>query len=260
MLGLLSVFSFDVLALGCLNRGDGAYFTTVYIWSLIPITLAILIICVGVIRSIYIRLVFGSGVKSLVDVQSLHIWLLLFLSYTVLPPVSNKQLEAFDCIALKSGERYLRADTYINCDDNDYIHFRNVNSIFIAVYQSIPIIWIVLLYRIKDALNPPNSSDDQGLANRDKNPNLASLQFLFRDYRCSKWWFEVVDMYRRIIFIGVLPLVSSRPAVRSSFGCILAIMSVAYFREEQPYRVEFTNVIAHIAQVYAFACVMFHEI
>jgi hypothetical protein len=29
---------------------------------------------------------------------------------------------------------------------------------------------------------------------------------------------------------------------------MLAIMSVAYFREEQPYRVDFTNVIAHIAQ------------
>ena len=56
-------------------------------------------------------------------------------------------------------------------------------------------------------------------------------------------------MYRRIMFIGIVPLVSPNPATRASFGCMLAIMSVAYFREEQPYRVEFTNTIAHIAQV-----------
>jgi len=83
---------------------------------------------------------------------------------------------------------------------------------------------------------------------RDENQHLTSLRFLFNDYKCNKWWFEIAEMYRRIIFIGIIPLVSPRSTTRASFGCILAIFSVAYFREEQPYRVDFTNVIAHIAQ------------
>jgi hypothetical protein len=83
---------------------------------------------------------------------------------------------------------------------------------------------------------------------RDHNEELAPLRFLFVDYKCNKWWFEIADMYRRIIFLGIVPLISPNSATRASFGCMLAIMSVAYYREEQPYRVEFTNVIAHIAQ------------
>jgi len=42
---------------------------------------------------------------------------------------------------------------------------------------------------------------------------------------------EVIDMYRRICFIGVLPLVSPDLTVRSYFGCVLALGSAVYFRE-----------------------------
>jgi hypothetical protein len=55
-------------------------------------------------------------------------------------------------------------------------------------------------------------------------------------------------MYRRVVFIGVIPLTSTNTATRASLGLILAVASVAYFREEQPYRVPFTNVIAYAAQ------------
>jgi hypothetical protein len=55
-------------------------------------------------------------------------------------------------------------------------------------------------------------------------------------------------MYRRVLFVGVLPLTSPNTATQASLGCVLAIMSVAYFREEQPYRVKYTNFIAYIAQ------------
>ena len=64
----------------------------------------------------------------------------------------------------------------------------------------------------------------------------------------DKWWFEVADLYRRVVFIGVLPLASTSTATRASLGLVLSILSIAYFREEQPYRVRFTNVIAHVAQ------------
>jgi hypothetical protein len=83
---------------------------------------------------------------------------------------------------------------------------------------------------------------------RDRDKKLDALRFLFQDYKCANWWFEVAEMYRRVCFIGVLPLTSPVSATRASLGCILAIGSVAYFREKQPYRVAFTNFIAHAAQ------------
>jgi hypothetical protein len=191
-----------------------------------------------------------SNAKKRVIVNQ-HIWSFLLLSYIVLPPVSNKQLQALDCLSLGSGERYLRADTSINCASFKYLYFRGWVVFFICLYQMIPIVWMVILYKKRRSLNPETSNGDETLALfiRDNNPALSSMKFLFIDYKCNKWWFEIADMYRRITFVGLLPLLSNNSITRASFGCILSILSVVYFSENKPYRVEFTNMIAHVAQV-----------
>jgi hypothetical protein len=254
MLGVLSIFSLDFLALECLNlQGSwNVYYTTVILWCLLPLVIAIGVILIGVFRCTKAAILSKTEREYYINsVKDQHVWMLLFLSYIVLPPVSNKQLQAFDCISLQSGETYLRSDTSIDCGSSGYKQFISGVGFFIGLYQLIPITWMFILSRKREALNPPTSNHDPKLALfiRDNNKDLHFLKFLFVDYKCSKWWFEVADMYRRIIFIGIIPLVSPNPATRSSFGCMLAIMSAAYFREEQPYRVDFTNVIAHVAQV-----------
>ena len=97
---------------------------------------------------------------------------------------------------------------------------------------------------------PRNAQEELVVAARNENKDLAPLKFLIVDYKCDKWWFEIADMYRRVLFVGILPLVSRSSALRSSFGCLLAIISITFFREMHPYQVEFTNVIANVAQVY----------
>jgi len=117
------------------------------------------------------------------------------------------------------------------------------------MYLLIPFVWLFFLSLHRAALDPPTSNDEHlALFIRDSNPDLAPLRFLFADYKCSKWWFDIVDMYRRLFFIAVLPLVSAKSSTRASFGCFLAIVSAVYFREAQPYRTDFSNFLAHIAQ------------
>jgi hypothetical protein len=257
MIGLFSVFTLDFLALECLSEGGAeAYYSTTYLWCFIPMILAFGVVAVGAIRWLFVVESSATNrsdglMKSRERITSQHVWLLLFLSYLILPPVTNKQLQVFDCIELDSKERYLRTNTTIDCKSSDYLSFKYVIIILLCIYQCIPLCWFTLLYQQRASLNPDTSSHDEKLALyiRDNHAELRPLKFLFVDYKCSKWWFEIADMYRRIAFIGVLPLVSPRSEIKSSFGCILAILSVAYFREEKPYRVRFTNFIAHIAQV-----------
>jgi hypothetical protein len=258
MLSVFSVFSLDFLALECLSNGSSrnVYFTTVYMWCITPILLAFLIVAAGLVRYLNLKAFHSSSsyLHHMVEGRKIinqHVWLLLFLSYLVLPPVSNKQLQVYDCIELNGNERYLRSDTSIDCRSDEYVSFSRIVLSFIGVYQLVPITWFILLTRNQHALYSPNLKHDEVLAVyvRDNNPSLAPLRFLFVDYKCSKWWFEIADMYRRIVFIGIVPLVSPQPAVRASFGVLLAILSTAYIREERPYKIEFTNVVAHIAQV-----------
>jgi hypothetical protein len=260
-LGFLSLFSLDFLALECINLSyyvsANPYFATVMVWCAVPIMLSLIIAVIGFIRICLHKAVKGlqNDVSSIVDH---HVWLLLFLSYIVLPPVANKQLQSLDCISLQDGSKYLRVDTSVDCESEQYGTFVSIVYLFIIVYQSIPIMWMIMLYRKRKALNPPVSRNDETLAEfiRSSNTELTSIQFLFAEYKCPMWWFEILDMYRRIVFIGILPLTSRNPAVRASLGCILAIASYVFIRENNPYRVGFTNFIAYIAQVCVFGLLL----
>jgi hypothetical protein len=228
-----------------MEGGKNTFYITVYLWCVIPIVLSLLILVVGLFR-VYCS---GRDKAKRKAVKYSHIWMFLFLSYLVLPAVSNKQLSVFSCVELTDGESYLRIDTSIDCKSPSYLQFRSIIICFILIYQLIPIIWMTLLFRRRKELNPPTSDESLVLYIRENNPKVSSLKFLFRDYKAKKWWFEVVEMYRRIVFVGVTPLVSPQPTIRTSFGLVLAVISIIYYRDTQPYRVPSTNRIADFAQV-----------
>jgi hypothetical protein len=119
----------------------------------------------------------------------------------------------------------------------------------------IPIGYMMILMYHKDQINPPDCVDmEEALDMRDQDKSLHSISFLFHDLKPNRWFHECIDMYRRIMFIGVLPLLSSIDAfqndisIRAYIGIYLSLISAIYFREVAPYRVEFTNVLATIAQ------------
>ena len=268
LLGLLGIFSMDFLALECFQGSgvapDERYFATVLLYSIIPILLASLVAVAGVARAFIARSILlrakqhTSSSSSAGDVSAAvgrianqHVFLLLLLSYLVLPPVASKQFQALDCIPLShSGASVLRSDTAIDCHGADYQNFRAAVIFLIFAYQSVPVLWLALLFRRRSMLNPSMNNRDARLAlyMRDHNSSLDTIRFLFHDYKCSKWWFEIVEMYRRIVICGVVPLCSTVNATRASLGVVLAIASLMYFREEAPYRMRFVNAIANVAQ------------
>lgn len=62
---------------------------------------------------------------------------------------------------------------------------------------------------MRDRLNPIAAANKaHALELRDGDESLNGIRFLFDDYKCGRWYFEIVDMYRRIFFVGVIPLIS----------------------------------------------------
>lgn len=78
-------------------------------------------------------------------------------------------------------------------------------------------------------------------------PLLLPLQ----DYNCDAWCFEVLETYRRILFVGVLPLLGHGAAV-ACLGCGLAVVSMVSYRELAPFHDAWTNSIAVIGQYAIF--------
>jgi hypothetical protein len=68
----------------------------------------------------------------------------------------------------------------------------------------------------------------------------------------NRWYFEVCDIYRRMIFISFLPLLGTQGAVRTTVGCLIAIISIAFVREAAPFIRSATNLLMNIASYQIF--------
>mmetsp|Transcript_46260 Transcript_46260/g.59463 ORF Transcript_46260/g.59463 Transcript_46260/m.59463 type:complete len:919 (+) Transcript_46260:649-3405(+) len=242
----LSFVQLDFINLKCLK---GSYFLGVYAASFFPLLLAMIVWSAFSIRYTLMKC-YGVEKGYLKKIVNEAIYASLVIIYLFLPPVAAIQFRALLCMKLEDGSSYLRADTGVNCNSDSYHFFTMVNGCLIAFYQCIPLFYIALLYRVREKLNPHHQSQHRSLAfrRRDFDKSLDSIRFLFDDYKLSRWYFEVVDLYRRILFTGVLPLIAKDTAIVAYLGSTLALISGVYFRELVPYRVEFTNFIAVIAQ------------
>jgi hypothetical protein len=241
----LSFLDLDYLSVICFN---GNYLQEVTIISIIPFFLMITCWIVFILRILYRGIEFGFHSRDMRVLYAQHCHMSLLLIYIVVPTVVGKQFRALNCQEISSKNSYLRVDTSVDCTSDSYKSFIILDSFLILIYLMLSMLFIVLLYRIRDKLKPRAATMELALQLRDRDESLKPIEFLFFDYKPQYWYFEVTDLFRRIVFISVLPLLSQRNSMKAYIGCTLALFSAIYFRELTPYRVEFINVIAVIAQ------------
>jgi hypothetical protein len=97
-------------------------------------------------------------------------------------------------------------------------------------------------------LNSKQLPPTEALHLRQSTPELMHLRFLFDPYRLDAFLFEPFEMYRRVVFISVLPLVSVRSERRAATGMLFALLSLAVYRELEPFMTQTNNVLLVLAQ------------
>jgi len=251
LLNFLSFISFDISTLDCLSfGGEERVYNTVYAYSLAPIIIALLIIIVGAIR-VFLLL----PVTRRTEVVSQHSYALLLLSYLVMPPVTTKQFQALNCFTLQHDDErsFLRQDSSIICNDSEHEDFMVVDAFLIILYMLIPPMWIILLRRVRHRLVPKGMEDEAIVVEmRDKDAHLSTLSFLFRDYKVNVWYWEALEMIRRVFFCGVIPLMSEKTFTRGLIGLALSLASIVTFREVMPFRNKFASALGHASQIVIF--------
>jgi hypothetical protein len=185
----LSIFSFDFVPLACLFEGS-SHFAYVYVWSIGPILLFAVVIIAYFIRH---RNVQRGSPQHYVLIRQ-HSYAALLLSFVMLPPVSRVQFQALDCVSI-ANRLYLRVDTSVSCETSKFQKFALIDGLFIILYLSIPVIWICLLYRVRDHLNPKRKARRSVMVRQIENDHeLQPLQFLFYVYKPQYYYFEAVEM------------------------------------------------------------------
>jgi len=241
MLQVMSIFSLDFLDLSCVQ--NASVFTTVIVWSLFPVALEVFCLILYFIR----RARAHTRVESK-EILRQHSGFFFVMTYAVMPPICRHQFQVLDCINI-TGNDYLRSDTTVDCNSAGYNAFKILDVILILGWMSVPLIWLSILYRKRHRLNPSNAVDMSHalrLQRADKGLNASS--FLWAVYQPTFYYWEAVEVYRRVFFVGIVPLISSNSSRRAAFGLFAAICSAVSFRELEPFRVPIANLLSHVAQ------------
>ena len=132
----------------------------------------------------------------------------------VLPPACRKlcrddaELQCF---------KYLKADYSAPCQGQKYNHFLLVAYISTAYVLALPTAALIVVWKAR--LVKKDTGTQQDLAS-DKEM-ISGLQFLFENYKTQSWYWEFVEMTRKVILTSGLILIGQE--TRSYIGLALVI-------------------------------------
>ncbi len=142
-------------------------------------------------------------------------WLLIL----IYPSVSRTILQMLYCKKLDDGDAFLMADLSIDCNSTEYGLFLSVACIFFFVYVlGIPafILYTLRRYRNNSAWRP-------------------CISFVFANYEDRFWWYEVYDLIRRLMLVGMILFIVPDSATQVAIGLMLAVFSLCVHLFTQPY-------------------------
>ena len=87
----------------------------------------------------------------------------------------------------------MKEDSAISCLSPSYKGFKVIVILGIFIYQGIPLLWFVLLWRYRWDLNPRGQSVQSASLIRAKESHLRPYSFLFSDYLPDKWYYEIYE-------------------------------------------------------------------
>ncbi|KAK7254119.1 hypothetical protein SO694_00008254 [Aureococcus anophagefferens] len=197
----------------------------------------------------------------------LSMGLFLLLAYVVVASCAAVAFATFDCddhFARSDGEprsspyldaSFLRIDYRVDCASKRYARARAYAGLMIAVYPvGVPLLCFVLLWRKRDDVDPPggakrrfaraprptaatttttggpraNPGDGLRVPAPARNDGCNHLAFLFAEYAPARWWFEPVDMLRRIVMTCLLPAIGDGDTVRAAAACARAALALGF--------------------------------
>ena len=147
--------------------------------------------------------------------------------FTMFPTTSREVFQMLPsschtiCIDIenKSCRSYLRSDYSVECFTGAYNNFAVLAFVMLFYVVRFPLVTLFLLWRYHPKEAQINSSDQEG------NEVQGALSFLYENYCPNAWFWEVLELVRKIILTSVLVLIGSES--RTDLG-VASIMSGLY--------------------------------
>ncbi|CAN0056334.1 unnamed protein product, partial [Scytosiphon promiscuus] len=163
----------------------------------------------------------GHSEEAIGVVKRRHLSVALFVMFFVYATVSYTVFETFVCDELDDGSSYLRADYSLTCWTSLHTGYQVYAGLMVLVYPvGVPCVFGWWLFKYRRELTEDN---------RGTNADLRPLADLWEPYKQDKYYYEVVECFRRIALTGlavfILPESSAQIAVVLLLSVVFMVVS-----------------------------------
>jgi len=167
------------------------------------------------------------GLQDFRQLWSKLIYINVIVLYLVLPSVSNTIFDAITCRAFNTSDKedtsrsYLVADWSINCDSNND-EFNGLFNLFWVMFTLwpflVPLTFLGLLISIRKSVYSQRTTFLS-----------EACSFLWRDYKEGMVFWEILDIYRKLILTGLVNLIDLEKGSTKILRLVTAIMVSALY-------------------------------
>ena len=209
----LEVFNFDlswVLSAACVIDVD--FHDRLLVTTIGPIV-ALLFLAVAYFIAARIN---RGAPETLQIIWNKHISMVLLLTFLVYSSVSSVLFMSYACEDLADGKNYLRADYRIECDSPKHRAFQVYAGFMVVLYTlGIPALYGIFLFRDRDILR----HDQDG---REEIVCVSSTSDLWKPYKPSAFYYEVIECGRRVSLAGVVVFIYPNTAAQIAITLLMA--------------------------------------
>jgi hypothetical protein len=219
LLNIIKFFTMDLLGflrLGCISGYQ--YSDKLLLAFLLPL---LMVICVTGIY--FVR---RSSVENMQDRAVKMGFAAVFLVYAFL---TQTVFEAFACRDLGEGI-YLAVDYQTSCEGSAYTTLVIFGVIGVLAYPiAVPVLTMYVLY-----------NNRAGLVDRES-PTFNRYSFLVADYTPRFWYWECIEMLRKVMLTGVISVFRRGSLFQLVVGAMLSLISLTASAKFEPYDNKIAN-------------------
>ena len=171
-----------------------------------------------------------------------EVWTFLFMIvYSIYTGVATKMFILFKCEEIQ-GTWYLMADYRITCYDDEYNGYRNLAIVGIIVYVFGILFGILgLLFYNKKYLHETKCPEDEMYKHVQMVKQFGSI---YEDYTENNFYFDLVDLARRLLLTGGLILVGEQSNTQIFLGALLCVIWLMLVTVRRPYKAYWDNILS----------------
>lgn len=175
--------------------------------------------------------------------------LCVYFMFIVLPPICTSLFRVFNCVdtdpdnTTEGEELYMASDYSISCSSD-----RAYTIVMVLVYAvGVPLSMFAYLYSVHSEILYRYNRKSDPSEERKRLHTLAPALFLYAAYEPKFWYWEIVETIRKIVFTGVLAVISQGSKLQAIVALFVSLFYVKLYGYYRPYIDDIIDAVAEFA-------------